>query len=158
MTIKEQINKDFIQARKDKEALKISVLPIIKSHFDSFKIDNGRDMDDKEEINYLLKEQKQTEEAIQFANEAGRDDPVQENKEKLAIISNYLPTMMTQEAIESFLTEKGVADMAMKDAMKFSMAELDGKADKKVISQVVKKKQRTGFARIQSFILSFYFD
>ena len=28
--------------------------------------------------------------------------------------------------------------MAMKDAMKFSMAELDGKADKKVISQVVK--------------------
>ncbi|HJA89519.1 MAG TPA: GatB/YqeY domain-containing protein [Candidatus Jeotgalibaca merdavium] len=138
MTIKEQINKDFIQARKDKEALKISVLRIIKSHFDSFKIDNGRDMDDKEEINYLLKEQKQTEEAIQFANEAGRDDLVQENKEKLAIISNYLPTMMTQEAIESFLTEKGVADMAMKDAMKFSMAELDGKADKKVISQVVK--------------------
>lgn len=138
MTIKEQINKDFIQARKDKEALKISVLRIIKSHFDSFKIDNGRDMDDKEEINYLLKEQKQTEEAIQFANEAGRDDLVQENKEKLAIITNYLPTMMTQEAIESFLTEKGVADMAMKDAMKFSMAELDGKADKKVISQVVK--------------------
>lgn len=138
MTIKEQINKDFIQARKDKEALKISVLRIIKSHFDSFKIDNGRDMDDKEEINYLLKEQKQTEEAIQFANEAGRDDLVQENKEKLAIISNYLPTMMTQEDIESFLTEKGVSDMAMKDAMKFSMAELDGKADKKVISQVVK--------------------
>lgn len=138
MTIKEQINKDFIQARKDKEALKISVLRIIKSHFDSFKIDNGRDMDDKEEINYLLKEQKQTEEAIQFANEAGRDDLVQENKEKLAIITNYLPTMMTQEDIESFLTEKGVADMAMKDAMKFSMAELDGKADKKVISQVVK--------------------
>lgn len=138
MTIKEQINKDFIQARKDKEALKISVLRIIKSHFDSFKIDNGRDMDDKEEINYLLKEQKQTEEAIQFANEAGRDDLVQENKEKLAIISNYLPTMMTQEDIESFLTEKGVGDMAMKDAMKFSMAELDGKADKKVISQVVK--------------------
>ena len=138
MTIKEQINKDFIQARKDKEALKISVLRIIKSHFDSFKIDNGRDMDDKEEINYLLKEQKQTEEAIQFDNEAGRDDLVQENKEKLAIISNYLPTMMTQEDIESFLTEKGVADMAMKDAMKFSMAELDGKADKKVISQVVK--------------------
>ena len=138
MTIKEQINKDFIQARKDKEALKISVLRIIKSHFDSFKIDNGRDMDDKEEINYLLKEQKQTEEAIQFANEAGRDDLVQENKEKLAIITNYLPTMMTQEDIESFLTEKGVADMAMKDAMKFSMAELDGKADKKIISQVVK--------------------
>lgn len=138
MTIKEQINKDFIQARKDKEALKISVLRIIKSHFDSFKIDNGRDMDDKEEINYLLKEQKQTEEAIQFANEAGRDDLVQENKEKLAIISNYLPTMMTQEDIESFLTEKGVSDMAMKDAMKFSMAELDGKADKKIISQVVK--------------------
>ncbi|AZP03497.1 GatB/YqeY domain-containing protein [Jeotgalibaca ciconiae] len=139
MTMKEQINKDFIQARKNKETLKIDVLRIIKSHFDAYKIDNGRDMDETEEINYLLKEQKQTEEAISFAEEAKRADLIEENQEKLKIISAYLPQMMTKEEIHTYLSEKGISEMAMKDAMKISMSELDGKADKKVISQVVRE-------------------
>ncbi|MGP6139539.1 MULTISPECIES: GatB/YqeY domain-containing protein [unclassified Jeotgalibaca] len=139
MTIKEQVSKDFIQARKDRDTLKTNVLRIIKSHFDAFKIDEGRDMDEKEQINYLLKEQKQTEEAITFAKEANRDDLVEENQAKLAIISSYLPQMMTEEEVRTFLTEKGVPDMAMKDAMKLAMGELDGKAEKKMVSQIVKE-------------------
>lgn len=139
MTIKEQVSKDFIQARKDRDTLKTNVLRIIKSHFDAFKIDEGRDMDEKEQINYLLKEQKQTEEALTFAKEANRDDLVEENQAKLGIISTYLPKMMSEEEVRTFLTEKGVAEMPMKDAMKLAMSELDGKAEKKMVSQIVKE-------------------
>lgn len=139
MTIKEQVNKDFIQARKDRDTLKANVLRIIKAHFDAFKIDEGRDMDEKEQVNYLLKEQKQTEEAIAFAKEADRTDLVEENEAKLAIISSYLPQMMTEEEVRTFLTEKGISEMAMKDAMKLAMGELDGKAEKKMVSQIVKE-------------------
>lgn len=139
MTIKEQVSKDFIQARKDRDTLKTNVLRIIKSHFDAFKIDEGRDMDEKEQINYLLKEQKQTEEALTFAKEANRDDLVEENQAKLGIISTYLPKMMSEEEVRTFLTEKGVAEMPMKDAMKLAMSELDGKAEKRMVSQIVKE-------------------
>lgn len=139
MTIQEQVSKDFIQARKDKDKLKTDVLRIIKSHFDAFKIDNGREMDDKEQVNYLLKEQKQTEEAITFAKEADRADLVEENQAKREIIGAYLPQMMTEAEVTEFLTEKGVPDMAMKDAMKLAMSELNGKAEKRMVSQVVKK-------------------
>lgn len=139
MTIQEQVSKDFIQARKDKDKLKTDVLRIIKSHFDAFKIDNGREMDDKEQVNYLLKEQKQTEEAMTFAKEANRDDLVEENQMKRDIIGTYLPQMMTEAEVTDFLTEKGVPDMAMKDAMKLAMGELNGKAEKRMVSQVVKK-------------------
>lgn len=139
MTIQEQVSKDFIQARKDKDKLKTDVLRIIKSHFDAFKIDNGREMDDKEQVNYLLKEQKQTEEAITFAKEANRADLVEENQAKREIIGAYLPQMMTEAEVTEFLTEKGVPDMAMKDAMKLAMSELNGKAEKRMVSQVVKK-------------------
>lgn len=139
MTIQEQVSKDFIQARKDKDKLKTDVLRIIKSHFDAFKIDNGREMDDKEQVNYLLKEQKQTEEAITFAKEADRADLVEENQAKREIIGAYLPQMMTEAEVTEFLTKKGVPDMAMKDAMKLAMSELNGKAEKRMVSQVVKK-------------------
>lgn len=139
MTIKERVGKDFIQARKDRDTLKADVLRLLKSHFDAFKIDNHRDMDETEEINYLLKEQKQTEEALSFARDAGREDLVQENETKLAILSSYLPQMMGEEEVRSYLVEKGVPDMEMKDAMKLAMSELNGKAEKRLISQVVKE-------------------
>ena len=139
MTIQEQVSKDFIQARKDKDKLKTDVLRMIKSHFDAFKIDNGREMDDKEQVNYLLKEQKQTEEAITFAKEADRADLVEENQAKREIIGAYLPQMMTEAEVTEFLTKKGVPDMVMKDAMKLAMSELNGKAEKRMVSQVVKK-------------------
>ena len=139
MTIQEQVSKDFIQARKDKDKLKTDVLRIIKSHFDAFKIDNGREMDDKEQVNYLLKEQNQTEEAITFAKEADRADLVEENQAKREIIGAYLPQMMTEAEVTEFLTKKGVPDMVMKDAMKLAMSELNGKAEKRMVSQVVKK-------------------
>ena len=139
MAIKERINKDFVQARKDHDTLKTNVLRIIKSHFDAYQIDNQKEMTEEEEINYILKEQKQTEEAIEFSEKASRDDLVKENQEKLAIISSYLPKMMSKEEIKEYLVEKGVPSLSMKDAMKVAMSELNGKAEKRNISQVVKE-------------------
>jgi uncharacterized protein YqeY len=50
MTLKETVNKDFIQARKDKDTLKADVLRLIKTEYDSFIIDNKREMTEAEEI------------------------------------------------------------------------------------------------------------
>lgn len=139
MPIRIKINKEFLQARKEKNILKANVLRIIKSHFDSYKIDHGHDMDEKEQINYLLKEQKQTEEALKFAEDADRADLIEENQMKLAIIGDYLPEMMTEDEIRDHLVEAGVPNMNMKDAMKTAMTSLDGKAEKRIISQIVKE-------------------
>ena len=49
MTLKETVNKDFIQARKDKDTLKADVLRLIKTEYDSFIIDNKREMTEAEE-------------------------------------------------------------------------------------------------------------
>ncbi|UJF16348.1 GatB/YqeY domain-containing protein [Jeotgalibaca sp. MA1X17-3] len=139
MNIQEKVSKDFIQARKNRDTLKINVLRIIKSHFDTYKIDHQKEMTEEETINYLLKEQKQTNEAIEFAEKANREDLVKENREKLAIITSYLPKMMTKEEIQDYLILKDVPSLSMKDAMKLAIGELNGKAEKKMISQVVKE-------------------
>ena len=47
--------------------------------------------------------------------------------------------MMSKEEIKEYLVEKGVPSLSMKDAMKVAMSELNGKAEKRNISQVVKE-------------------
>lgn len=139
MPIQTRINKDFLQARKEKDILKANVLRIIKSHFDTYRIDHGHDMDETQQINYLLKEQKQTEEALKFAEDADRADLIEENQMKQAIISGYLPVMMTEDEVRNHLIEEDIPNMNMKDAMKTAMASLNGKAEKRLISHVVKE-------------------
>lgn len=138
MTLKEQVNKDFIQARKEKNTLKADVLRLIKTEFDSFLIDKKREMTDAEQINVFLKDIKKTNEAIAFAQQVGREDLIEENKKKLVILEGYTPKMMDEAEIRAFLEENKVSAMALKDAMKFAMGALNGKADKAVVSQIVK--------------------
>lgn len=139
MTLKEQVNKDFIQARKDKDTLKADVLRLIKTEFDSFLIDNKRDMTDAEQINVFLKDIKKTNEAIAYAKQVGREDLIEENNKKLEILESYTPKMMDEGEIRFFLEENNVPSMALKDAMKFAMGALNGKADKAVVSQIIKE-------------------
>ena len=47
--------------------------------------------------------------------------------------------MMDEREVRFFLAENGVAEMPLKDAMKFSMQVLDGKADKALVSKIIKE-------------------
>ena len=61
------------------------------------------------------------------------------NQKKLAILEAYVPKMMDEREVRFFLAENGVAEMSLKDAMKFSMQVLDGKADKALVSKIIKE-------------------
>ena len=139
MTLKETVNKDFIQARKDKDTLKADVLRLIKTEYDSFIIDNKREMTEAEEIHVFMKDIKKTNEAIAFAKQVERTDLIEENQKKLAILEAYVPKMMDEREVRFFLAENGVAEMSLKDTMKFSMQVLDGKADKALVSKIIKE-------------------
>ena len=139
MTLKERVNKDFIQARKDKDTLKADVLRLIKTEYDSFLIDNKREMTEAEQIHVFLKDIKKNNEAIDYAKQVDRTDLIEENQKKLAILEAYVPKMMDEREVRFFLAENGVAEMPLTDAMKFSMQVLDGKADKALVSKIIKE-------------------
>ena len=102
MTLKERVNKDFIQARKDKDTLKADLLRLIKTEYDSFLIDNKREMTEAEEIHVFLKDIKKNNEAIDYAKQVDRTDLIEENQKKLAILEAYVPKMMDEEKSASF--------------------------------------------------------
>ena len=89
----------------------------------------------------ILKEVKSAKEQIETCP-ASREDLLAQYKAHLAVIEAFAPKMLSAEEVEALLQEKFADVIATKNRgqiMKTVMAELKGKADGKVISEVVGK-------------------
>jgi len=89
----------------------------------------------------ILKELKTAKEQLDTCP-ADRTDLLEEYQLRHDVIQEYAPAMMSEEEVEAYITDKFAEVMATKNKgqiMKAVMAELKGKADGKVINQVVAK-------------------
>lgn len=137
--LKEQIMKDLIQAMKEKNKVKKGVLQLVKAGLDKTEKEKKAELTEAEEIQVIQREVKQTKDALAEAVKYGREDLVAEAKEKIEILSSYLPQQLNEEQVKEALLKIGVQPgMAMGDAMKLAMKELSGKAENALISKVVK--------------------
>ena len=95
----------------------------------------------KEELvnRVILKEMKTVKEQIDSCP-AERTDLLAEYQQRYDIMSEYAPAMLSEEEVRKILTEKFADVIATKNKgqiMKTVMPELKGKADGKLIGQVV---------------------
>ena len=89
----------------------------------------------------ILKEVKSVKEQIDTCP-ADRTELLEEYRARLAVFEEFAPKMLSAEEVEAILTEKFADVLATKNKgniMKHVMPELKGKADGKVINQVVAK-------------------
>lgn len=142
MTI-EVLQKDMIAAMKAKDKTTKDAVSSLIAAVKKVAIDEGtRDNIPEELVNrVILKEVKSVKEQIDTCP-AERQDLIDQYSQTLAIIEKYAPQMMSEEEITAFITEKFAELVASKNKgliMKGVMAELKGKADGKLINQVVAK-------------------
>lgn len=139
----ETLQKEMIAAMKAKDkARKDAISSLVsaakKAGIDAGCRDNiGEDLVDK----VILKELKTVQEQIDSCP-ADREDLLAEYKFRYDVISEYAPKLMSAEEVETFLKEKFADVLAggnKGQIMKTVMPELKGKADGKVINQVVAK-------------------
>ena len=82
---------------------------------------------------------KQTNQALEGAQKANRDDLIEKEEAKLVLLKSFLPKQLSEEEIATILTEAGIVKgMNMGDAMKIAKPLLTGKADGSTMSKVVK--------------------
>lgn len=101
----------------------------------------GVALTDAETIAILQKEAKRRKEAIELFKQGKREDLVTKESADLVIIQSYLPKELSEEEIGKVidgLREQGFADFNM--LMRESMKVLKGKADGKIVGEVIKKK------------------
>ncbi|MCF0150544.1 MAG: GatB/YqeY domain-containing protein [Firmicutes bacterium] len=137
----EALQKAMIEAMKAHQAERKEVISLLVAAVKKNAIDQGcRDNITEELVNAtIMKEMKSTTEQIDTCP-ASREDLLTEYKAKLAIIQEFAPKMLSADEVKAVLEEKFAEVLATKNKgliMKTVMAELKGKADGKVISQVV---------------------
>ena len=139
----EQLQKDMIAAMKAPDKPRKDSISVLVSTAKKIAIDNGCRDDIPEEIvnQAVLKELKSVKEQIDTCPKE-RTDLLEEYNARLAVFEEYAPKMLSAEEVESILKEKFADVIATKNKgqiMKTIMPELKGKADGKVINEVVAK-------------------
>lgn len=139
----EQLQKDMIAAMKARDKVRKDAISALVSAAKKVAIDEGCREDIPEELvnRVIMKEMKTVKEQIDSCPEA-RTDLLEEYKARYAVFEEYAPSMMSAEEVEAIITEKFADVIATKNKgqiMKNVMPELKGKADGKVINEVVAK-------------------
>ena len=112
---------------------------------DSLVLDDAQfSLTDDEALVVIQKQAKQRRDSIAEYEKAGRGDLVAAEQAELAVIEGYLPRQMTRDEIEVAVRqaaeELGVSDMSgMGILMKHLMSEFKGKADGRLVNEVVRE-------------------
>ncbi len=137
----EVLQKDMVAAMKARDKEKKAVVSSLVSAVKKAGIDAGcRDNIPEDMVNAaIMKELKTAKEQIDTCP-AEREDLLKEYQYRYDVINSYAPQMMSKEEIREFL-EKNCSDVIASGnkgaIMKTVMPQLKGKADGKLINQVV---------------------
>ena len=146
MTIQETINKDLVEAMKNRDSVRILVLRGIKSNFKNKEIELGHSLSIEESLSVLLTLIKQRRDSIEQFLKGGRKDLVAQEEAELEILNNYVPKPVKPQEIEDVVSSviNELNANSLKDfgkIMKAVMLEFSGKnVDGKIVSLTVKKR------------------
>lgn len=145
MSLKTQLETDLKNAMREGDKPKRDALRMLLAAIKQEEVDSRTNLDDEGVTTILSRQMKQRRESIVDYEKAGQPEQVAKEQYEMALIEGYLPQMMSQEEIEpivaQIIADLGVTDVkGMGQVMGKAMAELQGKADGRLVSQVVRQQ------------------
>tara|TARA_B100000579_G_C22227004_1_gene574319 strand:- start:64 stop:516 length:453 start_codon:yes stop_codon:yes gene_type:complete len=147
MTLIEKINIDIKEAMLSKDKFKLESLRAIKTSLTLHQtsISSQNVVTEEDEIKILQKLVKQRKESANIYTKQNRSDLAKLEKGQADFIFTYLPKQLTNQEIETIVSEVIVESnsVGLKDMGKvigLVVKEIKGKADGKTISDIVKQK------------------
>lgn len=143
-----QITEDMKQAMRDKNAIALNTIRMLKSAIKNAAIEKGgasAELNDAETVAVIRKEVKKRQDSIEQFEKANRQDLADKEKEELAILLGYLPQPLSAEEIakliDDAIAETGATSKKdMGQVMKLVQERAAGRADGKALSQAVMAK------------------
>ena len=146
MSLSEQVQKDMVEAMRNKQELRLSTLRMVKAALKNKEIDKRSVLDEKEELQVFSTLIKQRKDSIDAFKKGGRPELAKKEAEEIAIIEAYMPKAVSEAdvlaAVKSTIAEMGSPTMKdMGTVMKNVMAKFAGvRVDGKLVSEAVKKE------------------
>lgn len=144
--LKEQISKDFNEALKARDERKLSALRLLRTEIKKREVSGQKkELADAEVMETITTLVKQRRESIRLFREGQRQDLVEKEEAELQFLQTYLPQPLSQSAIEVLIDQVLLETRAtgMKDqgkVMKAVMGKISGRAEGKIVSEIVKQK------------------
>ena len=144
MSLKDQLIEDLKQAMRQGDERRRSTLRLVMAAIKNAEIEKRRELDEGDLLAILAKEAKQRHESIAQFEKGGRQDLVDQENAELQILLAYLPEQWSREEIEAkareTIEEVGATSPAqMGQVMRLLMPMMKGKADGKLVNQVVRE-------------------
>ncbi|MGM0900128.1 MAG: GatB/YqeY domain-containing protein [Bacillota bacterium] len=145
MSLLERLNKDIIQAMKNKEKDKLTTFRMLKSSLQNEAIKLGKqELSEEEELTVLSREMKQRKDSLQEFDKAGREDLVEKLRMELSYVKAYMPKQLSEEELMTIISETiaviGASSKAdMGKVMAALMPKVKGKADGSLVNKLVQQ-------------------
>ena len=143
-TLFQKISNDSLEARKNHELEKLSVLQLAISDIKNEKINKRKELSDEETEAVIAKQVKQMKDALSDFEKANREDLISKTKKEIEILETYLPEKLAEEEVEKIVKEiieksKPISPNDFGKIMGQIMKELKGRADGNLVQSLVKK-------------------
>ncbi|WP_448825686.1 GatB/YqeY domain-containing protein [Capnocytophaga bilenii] len=146
MSLQAKVMEELKEAMKAKNTVALESLRAIKSAILLAKTEAGatEELTEADELKLLQKLVKQRKDSAALYSQQGREDLAQPELAQMAVIEKFLPKQLTEEeiiaAVKGFIADVGATTAKdMGKVMGVASKALAGKADGKLISEIVKK-------------------
>ena len=133
---------DIKQAMRDRQQDKLTALRMLHAQVKDATTNAGKDPTDEDVITIVARSIKQRQDAVQQFRQGGRDDLAAKEQVEIDLFRAYQPEQLSAEAVTELarkaIAESGAAGKADQGkVMKLLMPQVKGKADGKLVSQIV---------------------
>lgn len=135
-----ELEKDNITALKNKDKTARAVLSVVINKYRVNAIElktQGKEAGDAELVKIINKVVKELDEEKAGYEKLGRKEQVEDINRQKAVISKYLPKLMSEDEIRAVIAS--LEDKSMPSVMKHFKTNYDGKVDMSLVSKIVRQ-------------------
>ena len=145
MSLEERLLDEMKQAMKTNDKLRLSTIRMIRSALKNKEIELRKKVEDEEAAKVIQAMVRKGEESVEQFQLGGRTDLVEKEKKEIEILKTFLPQALSQEEVlkiieQSIQETQASSSKDIGKVMKSVMPKIAGKADGKLINQLVKEK------------------
>ena len=145
MALREKLDEDLKSAMRAKDSLRMNTVRALKSAIKYREIELMKPLDDAGILGVVATEIKRRRDSVEQYRAGNRADLADKEEAEIKLLQEFLPQQLTREEVEAKVAEaitrvgaQGPKDMGA--VMKALLPEVQGRADGKVVSELVKQR------------------
>ncbi|HIZ88975.1 MAG: GatB/YqeY domain-containing protein [Mucispirillum sp.] len=143
MTLKEQILEDIKHYMKEKDAVALNAVRMLKSDVKNAEIAAIKELDDEGVIKVVASSIKKRKDSVEIYIKNGRQDLADKELAEIKVLEKYLPAQLSDEEIKAVIKDviASLDDNMKKNfgaVMKNVMAKVGSSAEGKKVSELIK--------------------